>query len=139
MMRYTGRTFAPRPRNGLGSATQANPNAGTYSDLNCPTSCFVLGNVLDMSILGQECWPCHNVCPPGTVWDTSGLVCSSNPAVPNPVVPTTQNDQPPPTPVDCTQVWNQYFSDQCGGSSTALYVGGLAIAAIIAVVIASKV
>jgi hypothetical protein len=74
---------------GLGQVAQANPNAGTYSDLNCPTSCFVLGNGLDMSILGQECWPCHNTCPAGTVWDTTNLQCSASPASVNPVVPVT--------------------------------------------------
>ena len=73
---------------GFGQVAQANPQAGTYSDLNCPNSCFLLGNVLDMSILGQECWPCHNVCPAGTVWDTTALACSATPQTTNPVVPT---------------------------------------------------
>ena len=86
-----------RRRRGMGAATQANANAGTYSDINCPGSCYLLGNVLDMSILGQECWPCHNVCPSGTVWDTAAMACSSNPSAPNPVTPTTQDSSDPAT------------------------------------------
>lgn len=68
------------------AAVNPNPNAGTYSDINCPTSCWLLGNGLDMSILGQECWPCHNICPSGSIWDTANNVCSGNPtatAAPN--------------------------------------------------------
>lgn len=75
---------------GLGDVAQSNPTPGTYYDLNCPNSCYLLGNVLDTSILGAECWPCHNVCPAGTVWDTAALRCSSAPGSTNPVVPVTE-------------------------------------------------
>lgn len=122
---------------GLGVASQANAYAGTYDDINCPTSCFVLGNVLDTAILGAECWPCHNVCPPGTVWDTAVEACSSNPAVPNPVTPTTQDETPAPAPSTCTSWWDRYFNSQCGGSTTFLLIGG-GLVAVVAVAIAFR-
>lgn len=122
----------------LGTCAQANPNAGTYSDLNCPTSCFLLGNGLDMSMLGQECWPCHNVCPPGTCWDTGALQCSATPGTVNPVTPVTQTDAPAPAPVDCSGTWNSMFNSQCGGSTLPLTIGGIAIVAILAVVLVNK-
>ena len=123
----------------LRAATQANPNAGTYYDINCPTGCYVLGNVLDMSILGQECWPCHNTCPSGTVWDTTALACSGTPATTNPVVPATVNDEPPPTPTDCTTFFNEYFNPQCGGSEYPLIIGGALVAGLLLLGIVGKV
>lgn len=75
---------------GLGAVAQANPDAGTYYDINCPNSCYVLGNVLDTAILGAKCWPCHNVCPVGTVWDNAAQACSGSPVTPNAEVPVTQ-------------------------------------------------
>ena len=91
---------------GLGQVTQANPNAGTYSDINCPTACWWLGNGLDMSTLGQECWPCHNTCLAGTIWDTTNLVCSASPATANQVTPVTAQ-----SPLDITlQTFGQTFS-----------------------------
>lgn len=122
----------------LGACSQADPNAGTYDSVNCPTSCFVLGNVLDTTILGQECWPCHNVCPPGTCWDTSALQCSGTPSATNPVIPSTQNDAPPPPPVDCTSTWSQLFNNQCGGSSSLLTYGAVAILGILGIIVVSK-
>lgn len=56
-----------------------NPYQGTYSDVNCPTRCWVLGNGLDTAILGVTCWPCHNVCPTGTIWDTKNQKCATTP------------------------------------------------------------
>jgi hypothetical protein len=124
---------------GLGACAQSNPSAGTYDDINCPTSCFLLGNALDMSVLGQECWPCHNVCPPGTCWDTTGMLCSATPSATNPTIPTTVNDAPVPAPVDCTSTWNTMFNPQCGGSTTALMmIGGIAIVALLGVVLVNK-
>ena len=62
---------------GVGATAPTNPYPGTYDDINCPFSCWLLGNGLDISILGQECWPCHNICPSGTGWDTSTLTCDA--------------------------------------------------------------
>lgn len=132
------RPFIPGIR-GLGACAQTDPNPGTFSSINCPTSCFVLGNVLDTTILGQECWPCGNVCPSGTCWDTTNLQCSATPATTNGVVPTTVNDAPAPAPVDCTSIWNSMFNSQCGGSTTFLMIGGIAVVALVAVVLANKV
>lgn len=93
-MRRPGRS--PGRRRGLGAVAQAgNPNAGTYYDINCPNRCYVMGNVIDTSLpsflgFGNKCWPCHNVCPPGTVWDTNVDGCSAAPVAPNPVVPITE-------------------------------------------------
>lgn len=72
--RPCGPVAAPK---GMGAVATSNPYPGTYSDVNCPTSCFLLGNGLDMSILGQECWPCHNLCPAGTGWDAAALACDA--------------------------------------------------------------
>jgi hypothetical protein len=118
-----------------------NPSAGTYSDINCPNSCYVAGNVLDMMFLGQQCWPCHNVCPSGYCWDTTALQCSANPTGQNTAVPPTIDDTPPPAPIpppDCTSAWNQLFAAQCGGSSTPLYIGGAIVAALLAIVVVNK-
>jgi len=119
----------------LAAAFQANPDAGTYDDINCPTSCFVLGNVLDMTVLGQECWPCHNVCPAGTVWDTTNLVCSATPATVNSVAPVTQNSAPPPPPVDCSSIWSQITNSQCDMSTGVYVAAGVAIVALIAMAV----
>jgi hypothetical protein len=67
----------------LGALGVPNTNPGTYSDVDCPFSCFLLGNGLDNAILGNECWPCHNICPAGTVFDTTNYVCSSSPVTTN--------------------------------------------------------
>jgi hypothetical protein len=116
-------------RRGMGAIAQANPYAGTYSDLNCPTSCWALGNGLD-SILGSMCWPCHNACPPGTIWDTANNACSGSPSAPNPIVPVTDTGAPP---VDCSTWWNQYTNVQCGGSTYTLplVLGGALLAGIV--------
>ena len=111
---------------GLGQVAQANPNAGTYSDINCPNSCYVLGNVLDMSILGQECWPCHNVCPAGTVWDTTNLQCSANPTTTNTVVPTV-----PQSPTDVT-IQNL---QQLLGNMGPWVIGGIALIVILPLIL----
>lgn len=123
---------------GLGACSQTDANPGTFSSINCPTSCFLLGNELDTAILGQECWPCGNICPSGTCWDTTALACSATPITTNAVVPTVQNDAPAPAPVDCTTIWNQLTSSQCGASSTPLLIGGIAIVALIALVTVNK-
>jgi hypothetical protein len=127
-----------RSLSGLGACSQADPNAGNFASINCPNSCYLLGNVLDTMILGQECWPCGNVCPPGTCWDTTALACSATPITTNTVTPTTTNDQPAPAPVDCTSTWNQLTNSQCGGSNLPLILGGVAVAAILAIVLANK-
>lgn len=126
-------------RHALGAAVNPNPYAGTYSDIACPTSCYLLGNGLDMEILGQECWPCHNVCPSGTAWDTSSLSCSSTPAT----------QAPPNTGCPGWCSWLPFastlFASDCGpcsgnvgGTNPAWLIGGL-VAVTAALVIALKV
>lgn len=124
--------------NGLGACAQSDPNPGSFASVNCPTGCYILGNVLDTFLLGNECWPCGNVCPAGTCWDTTNLACSATPVTTNSVVPVAQNSAPPPPPTDCTTLWNSMFNSQCGGSDTYLMIGGIAIAGLIAVVLANK-
>jgi len=124
---------------GLGqSCAQTDPNAGTISSINCPGWCLPLGWLADLGYTPQSCWPCSNVCPPGTCWDTTNLVCAGAPATTNAVVPVNTSSAPPPAPVDCTQMWNQLTSSQCGASSTPLLIGGFAVLAVIAAVLASK-
>jgi hypothetical protein len=123
---------------GLGACSQADPYPGTFSSINCPTSCWLLGNGLDMELLGQECWPCGNTCPSGTCWDTTALACSGTPATTNAVVPTNLDSSPVPTPIDCTSVWNQLTNAQCGGSSLPIILGGVAIVAILGIVLVNK-
>lgn len=53
-----------------------NPNPGTFWDVNCPFYCLVGGTGLWG---GNDCFPCSNICPAGTNWDTTNYVCSSNP------------------------------------------------------------
>lgn len=64
------------PQFGFGAV---DPNSGTYQDVNCPFYCWAAGNVLDMELFGNHCWPCHNICPPSQPWDTTNLVCSGSP------------------------------------------------------------
>lgn len=70
---------------GLGATPPAD-NVGTYSDPNCPSYCFLLGNVVDEAVSNQ-CWPCHNICPNGTAWDKASTSClptsGSGPAATN--------------------------------------------------------
>jgi len=115
-------------RSGLGQTLVApgNPNGGTYSDINCPGTCYMLGNVLDMAILGNRCWPCHNVCPAGTVWDTTNLVCSANPASVNPVTPASSQDTGNGVPQDvCSQALG--MSCMTLGIFAAILVAGLVL------------
>lgn len=122
---------------GLGACSQSDPNPGTFSSINCPGSCWWLGNALDTAILGQECWPCGNVCPPGTCWDTTALACSATPTTTNSVVPVTQNDAAPPAPVDCSTTWNQLTNSQCTISTGVYVMGGVAaLAAMLLLVMA---
>lgn len=127
---------------GLGAV---DPNAGTYEDPNCPFYCWSVGNLLDMELFGQNCWPCHNVCPPGQSWDTTNNVCSGTPASSNALaIPTTTaggsltcpegqswnaNDAQCENACPWGQSWNP-ATQQCqtGASDILQYVGiGLAI------------
>lgn len=75
---------------GLGDVAQPQPNAGTFSDVNCPTSCWFTGGVTGDLFGRQACWPCYNLCPAGSVWDTTALACSQAPATTSPTVPVTE-------------------------------------------------
>jgi hypothetical protein len=75
---------------GLGDVAQPQPNAGTFSDVNCPGSCWWTGGVTGDLFGRQACWPCYNVCPAGTVWDTTALGCSQAPTTVSPTVPVVQ-------------------------------------------------
>jgi hypothetical protein len=77
-------------QSGLGDVAQPQPNAGTFSDVNCPTSCWFTGGVTGDLLGRQACWPCYNLCPAGTVWDTTALACSATPATTSPTVPVVQ-------------------------------------------------
>ena len=111
--------------------------AGTYQDPNCPTSCWIFGNVLDMEILGQERWPCHNICPPGQSWDTVNLVCSGSPAATSPeAIPTSAGDGSS-NPCPTGQSWNAANGDcetdmsniwMYAAIGAALLLGGVALA-----------
>jgi hypothetical protein len=57
-----------------------NANPGTFWDVNCPAYCIVGGTGL---FGGNDCWPCSNVCPSGTNFDTTNSVCSATPATTN--------------------------------------------------------
>jgi len=130
-----------RGMSGLG----ASANAGTYSDPNCPFSCFVLGNGLDMAVLGNECAPCHNICPSGTAWDTTNLVCSAAPAAVNPMTPlpvsgTPSSDGTDSCPGYCGWIplASTLFPEcqPCAGtvgSTSGLAIAALAIGAVVAV------
>jgi len=65
---------APAPVTSNNCANNANP--GTFWDVNCPWYCAVGGTGLWG---GNDCWPCSNVCPSGTNFDTTNNVCSANP------------------------------------------------------------
>lgn len=67
----------------------ANPDAGTFSDVNCPWWCWVLGNGIDTAVSSQ-CFPCGNVCPAGSIWDTTNLTCSATPVTSNTGTPQPQ-------------------------------------------------
>jgi hypothetical protein len=121
---------------GLGAAAST---AGTYQDPNCPLSCWIAGNVLDMELLGQECWPCHNICPPGTSWDAAALVCDTTGAGAPEAIPTTTGDASGNPCPDGT-VWNA-TDGQCEnpviagiGSYLPWIVGGLGIFAVLMLV-----
>src|SRR5579872_4747239 len=122
--------------NGLAAAVNPNPYAGTYSDISCPTSCWLLGNGLDMSILGQECWPCHNICPTGQKWDTTALACSANPqseAAPNTGCPSFCSWMPFATtlfPADC-----EPCSSNTSGTNWPMWIaiGAVAVAVVVVV------
>jgi hypothetical protein len=133
----------PLPKSGM-SGLGASANAGTYSDPNCPFSCFVLGNGLDMAVLGSECAPCHNICPTGTVWDTTNLVCSSTPAAVNPMTPVSAAGSSDATDTSCPGYcgWIPLAStlfpecQPCSGnvsSTSGLAIAGIALAAVVAV------
>jgi hypothetical protein len=131
-------------RIGLGSALRGfgatSPTAGTYQDPNCPFSCWALGNILDMQVLGQQCWPCHNVCPPGQGWDLNNLVCSGSPSATNPeVVPTTAG-APSDNPCPSGQAWSE-ADGQCESTfnfNTILLYGGIALAVIVGGVVLQR-
>jgi len=99
--------------------------AGTFADPNCPFSCWVFGNILDTEVLGQECWPCGNVCPSGQSWDTTNLVCSANPATTNPeaIASTPGGSGNCPT----GQTWNSVLGECQGSTNIWMYVaiGGM--------------
>lgn len=120
---------------GLGACSQADPNAGTASSINCSAVC---ANTWPFAEMFQTCWPCANVCPVGTCWDTTNLICSPNPATTNQTTPASQNDAAPPPPVDCTTVLNQLTNSQCGATSWPLIVGGIIVLAVIGAVAANK-
>jgi hypothetical protein len=94
----------------------ANPDAGTFMDVNCPWWCWVLGNGIDTAV-SAACFPCGNICPSGTIWDTTNYVCSATPKTSNTSTPSTG----PTTP-----------------STTYLAYGAMALAAILAIVWVSK-
>ncbi len=125
---------------GLGqTCAQSDPNAGTISSINCPGWCIPIAFTSLLGLAPQSCWPCSNVCPPGTCWDTTNLVCTGAPASTNSVVPVASNPTaPPPTPVDCSQVWNQITSAQCGASPWALLAAGVVIISVIGATLANK-
>lgn len=80
---YVRRGIGRLSRRGFGQTgpNLANPYAGTFQDVNCPSWCFVLGNGVDN--LFAACTPCYSVCPAGQIWDTTNDVCSANPVSSN--------------------------------------------------------
>ena len=89
--------------------------AGTSNDPNCGWAC----DIPFYQAFAQQCWPCHNICPPGTQWDTTNEVCSSAPQTVNPAT------QPTPGAVGVLgsggcpagQAWNEVDA-QCEASCT---------------------
>ena len=69
----------------------ANPYPGTFSDVNCPWWCWLLGNGIDSAVSAQ-CTPCNSTCPLGQLWDTTNLTCSADPVTTNAAVGS--NDSP---------------------------------------------
>ena len=120
-------------RRGLGQST-----AGTYQDPNCPLLCWVTGNILDMELLGQMCWPCHNVCPPGTGWDPNLDTCDTSGAgLPEAISPAYASGA---NPCPTGQTWNA-SDGQCENPMLASLegyipwiVGGLGIVAVLMIV-----
>lgn len=132
----------PAKRRGV-AGLGANPYPGTYSDVNCPTKCYLAGNLLDTSLFGQDCWPCHNICPVGSVWDTANLVCSGSPEATNPQSPVPGGPGSPTDQSGCPGYcgWLPFASSlfsECqpcqgqtgapsGLSTSALVIGGLVL------------
>jgi hypothetical protein len=149
MRRHTGMGDTCNPITGANCA-------GTYGDPNCPSSCYLLGNGLDTLLLGDECWPCHNICPSGSSWDTTQLLCldsNGNPVAggtAGPTVSVTPTPSASPTtssatgcPGYCSWLPFSSFSSSCspcaantgstGGLGIALASSPFVIAAIAAV------
>jgi hypothetical protein len=95
----------------------SNPDAGTFMDVNCPWWCYVLGNGIDTAV-SSACFPCGNICPAGTIWDTTNYVCSATPK--------TSNTSTPSTGVPPTSI------------STYLMYGAIGIALVLAVIAVAK-
>ena len=140
-----------RMRRGVGQVLTgaANPYPGTFSDVNCPGYCWLLGNFLGGTTGG--CWPCGHICANGYAWDPTSQSCLAAPGAVASVVapPTSGGDTPPDAscPGYCSWVpgASTLFSDcaPCAGagsgsglSSTAWI--GIAVVAAIAVMALKK-
>lgn len=133
---------------GLGVSTTPGvipyPGAGTTNDPNCGWEC----DIPFYRLGAQCCWPCANICPPGTQWDTTNCVCSQTPeSVADGTAPTPGTAA---TPTGCPdgQTWNSDDA-QCeasctgplcavgiSGTTTAI-IGGLVLA-LVAVALVSR-
>jgi hypothetical protein len=72
----------PQGTSSLGPAANNcanNTKPGTSGDVNCPFWCFALPDFM----WPASCWPCSNICPTGTNFDTTNNVCSANPVTTN--------------------------------------------------------
>jgi hypothetical protein len=75
---YQGQLGTP----GVGSPANncANNGApGGSGDVNCPFWCMAMPDFM----WPASCWPCANICPTGTNFDTTNNVCSANPTTTN--------------------------------------------------------
>jgi len=109
---HRGRGFGQAAANNCANNTMP----ATPSDVNCPWWC------IGTFYLGASCTPCTTLCPSGTNWDTTNLVCSPNPQTTNcigggaPGPGTTPGNQSPGTPSSCPQYCTLPFTsalDEC--------------------------
>lgn len=123
----------------------ANPYPGSYSDVNCPTFCFLLGNGLDMAV-SQSCWPCHNICANGTAWDSTQDTCVATPGavagVANLVTPAGTTNPDGTTAASCPGYcsWLPFASSlftECGPCAGAASASGLSSTAWIGIGVAA--
>ena len=109
------------------SPNLANPDAGTFEDVNCPFWCWLLGNGIDTAV-SAACFPCGNVCPAGTIWDTTNYVCSATPATSNTSSPAGSKNNPTP----CT---SSIIPNVC---DSTIYISGGIIAAVLLMLVVKK-